>query len=176
MKNLKIKEIISEKKIQNRVKELGEELAKKFKSKDVIAVSVLKGSFIFFSDLTRSLDFDLKYDFIELSSYLDSESSKNVKIIKDLSLAITKKHVIIVEDIVENGYTLNLLQKLLQLRNPASITTVSLLHKPKSKKVDYNLDYIGFDISDNGFVLGYGLDYNNQYRNLPYIAEIQNLN
>ncbi len=174
--NLQLKTIITEKEIQKRIKEIATALTDKFQKKSLVAVCVLKGSFIFFSDLIRQIDCDMTCEFIGLSSYQNHhQSSGEVKMTLDLNTAIEGKHVLLVEDIIDTGLTMNYLQEILQPRKPKSITTVTLLHKPDAKKVDCKIDQVGFKIP-NDFVVGYGLDYQNYYRHLPYIARVENLN
>lgn len=174
--DLKLAKYIEEEKIQEKIKELGATLTDKFKGKDVVAICILKGSFMFFSDLIRAIDLDCACEFFGVSSYgNNTKTTGEVKLTLDLATSVKDKHVIIVEDIVDTGLTMNYLLKALELRQPESITTVSLLHKPAAKKVEYQLDHVGFEIP-NDFVVGYGLDYQGYYRNLPYIATIQNLN
>ena len=176
MDSLQLKTIITEKQLQVRVKEMGATLTDKFKNQPLAAICVLKGSFVFFSDLIRELDCDVSCEFIGLSSYgISAKSSGEVKLTMDLTTAVEGKHLLLVEDIVDTGLTMNYLQKILQPRNPASITTTTLLHKPEAKKVDCQLDLIGFTVP-NEFVVGYGLDYSNQFRHLPYIARVENFN
>lgn len=176
MDNLQLKTIISEKEIQKRIKEIAAALNDKFQKKSVVAVCVLKGSFIFFSDLIRQIECDMTCEFIGLSSYNNqSFSSGEVKLTLDLNSTIEGKHVLLVEDIIDTGLTMNYLQQILQPRKPKSVTTVTLLHKPDAKKVDCKIDQVGFKIP-NEFVVGYGLDYQNYYRHLPYIARVENLN
>ncbi len=176
MEKLALKTIVSEKDIRKRVGEMGATLTDKFKGKSVVAICILKGSFIFFSDLIRQIECDMVCEFMGLSSYQDqSFSSGEVKLTLDLNSTIEGKHVIIVEDIIDSGITMSYLQRILEPRKPASVTTVSLLHKPDAKKVDCKIDLIGFKIP-NEFVVGYGLDYQNNYRHLPYIAQVENLN
>jgi hypoxanthine phosphoribosyltransferase len=173
-KNLDLKTYISEEKLQQKIKEIGTELTKKFKGQKVIAVCVLKGSFLFFSDLIREIDTDITCEFFGVSSYNGgTTSSGEVKVTLDLAGPIQGQHVILVEDIVDTGLTMNYLVQSLQSRKPASITTVTLLEKPEALKVPCKLDYVGFKIT-NEFVVGYGLDYQGYYRNLPYIAQVQN--
>ncbi|MCB0356106.1 MAG: hypoxanthine phosphoribosyltransferase [Bdellovibrionales bacterium] len=173
---LVLNKYLSEDDIQARVKEMGAQLSDMFKGKEVIAVCVLKGSFVFYSDLIRAMDTDVICDFFGCSSYGNStKSSGQVKLTMDLNSHVENKHVLLVEDIIDTGLTMNYLQKLLEVRRPKSVTTVTLLHKPDAKKVDCNIDISGFDIP-NEFVVGYGLDYQGMYRNLPYIAQVQNMN
>jgi hypoxanthine phosphoribosyltransferase len=177
MHSIKLSTYISEKDLQNKVSELGQILTKKFKdSKEpVVAVCILKGSFIFFSDLVRAMNLDLNIEFFGVSSYHGAQSSGAVKVTLDLSTSIEGKHVILVEDIVDTGLTMNYLIKNLQARGPKSLTTVTLLEKPDALKVDCKVDHVGFKIK-NDFVVGYGLDYEGFYRNLPYLAQLQNIN
>lgn len=176
MDKLALKTIVSEKEIQKRIAEMGTALTDKLKGKDVVAVCVLKGSFIFFSDLIRKIECDMTCEFIGLSSYQNQAfSSGEVKLTMDLNSGIEGKHVLLVEDIIDTGLTMNYLQKILEPRKPKSITTVTLLHKPEAMKVKCQIDLVGFKIP-NEFVVGYGLDYQNNYRHLPYIAQVENLN
>ncbi|MCB0419962.1 MAG: hypoxanthine phosphoribosyltransferase [Bdellovibrionales bacterium] len=176
MENMNLSKLITEKEIQKRIKEIGASLTDRFRDKEVVAVCVLKGSFMFYSDLIRAIDTEVICDFFGVSSYQNSmHSSGEVKLTLDLSTSLEGKHVLLVEDIVDTGLTMNYLQHMLQTRKPASITSISLLHKPAAKKVDCQLDEVGFEIKDN-FVVGYGLDYQGYYRNLPYIAEVGNIN
>lgn len=174
-KTLDLKVYISEEKIKQTVERIGKELTTKFKGKKVVAVCVLKGSFLFFSDLIRQIDTDITCEFFGVSSYHGGTSSSGeVKVTLDLASPVEGQHVILVEDIVDTGLTMNYLRKALESRNPASLTTVTLLEKPDALKVPCQLDYVGFKIT-NEFVVGYGLDYEGFYRNLPYIAQVQNL-
>ncbi len=176
MERLELSTLISEKEIQKRIAEMGETLTDKFRKKQVVAICILKGSFIFFSDLIRKVEAEMVCEFIGLSSYAGgSKSSGEVKLTMDINTSLEGKHVLLVEDIVDTGLTMNYIQKLIEIRKPASVTSVSLLHKPDAKKVDCKLDLVGFKIP-NDFVVGYGLDYNNKYRHLPYIAQVSNLN
>ncbi len=173
-KNLDLKTYISEAQLQEKIKSIGEELTQKLKGKKVVAVCVLKGSFLFYSDLIRQINADITCEFFGVSSYHGgTTSSGEVKVTLDLANPIEGQHVILVEDIVDTGLTMNYLIKSLESRKPASITTVALLEKPEALKVPCKLDYVGFKIT-NEFVVGYGLDYQGYYRNLPYIAQVQN--
>lgn len=172
MQDLKLKPYLSEEKIQKRVQEIAGSLTQKLKGKDVVAVCVLKGSFLFFSDLTRHIETDIACEFFGVSSYHGTNSSGEVKVTLDLATPIEGKHVILVEDIVDTGLTMNYLINALKGRKPASLTTVSLLRKPDALKVPCELDFVGFDIP-NDFVVGYGLDYDGIFRNLPYIAQVE---
>lgn len=173
MTHLEIKPYLSEEQVQKKVAEIGAELTKKLKGKKVVAICVLKGSFIFYSDLIRHLDIDITCEFFGVSSYHGNTSSGEVKVTLDLTHPIEGQHVILVEDIVDTGLTMNYLKSALLTRNPASLTTVALLEKPEALKVPCKLDHVGFKIT-NEFVVGYGLDYQGYYRNLPYIGQVQN--
>jgi hypoxanthine phosphoribosyltransferase len=176
MTNLKLSTYIKEEAIQAKVKELGQIITKKFKGKDVVAVCVLKGSFVFYSDLIRAIDTDITCEFFGVSSYHGGTSSSGeVKVTLDLSTPVEGKHVILVEDIVDTGLTMNYLKTALNSRKPKSLTTIALLEKPDALKVPCEIDMVGFKIP-NDFVVGYGLDYQGFYRNLPYIAQVQNFN
>ena len=174
-KNLELKTYISEEKIQAKVAEIGKALTQKFKGKKVTVVCVLKGSFMFYSDLIRNINTDITCEFFGVSSYNGGTSSSGeVKVTLDLSSPVEGQHVILVEDIVDTGLTMNYLKKAIESRNPASLTTIALLEKPEALKVPCKLDHVGFQIA-NEFVVGYGLDYDGYFRNLPYIAQVQNL-
>lgn len=176
MQDFKLSPLLTEKQIQERVKSLGEALTDKFRNKDLVAVCILKGSFVFFSDLIRHMNLDFKVEFLSVSSYHGgTRSSGEVKMTLDLATPIEDKHVLLVEDIVDTGLTMKYLINYLDQRKPKSITTCSLLFKPTALKTEVKLDHIGFEIADQ-FVIGYGLDYQNFYRNLPYIAEVQSFN
>lgn len=173
MTHLDIKPYISEEKIQAKVAEIAAELSKKLKDKPVVAVCVLKGSFMFYSDLIRNINTDITCEFFGVSSYHGATSSGEVKVTLDMSAPIENKHVILVEDIVDTGLTMNYLINAMKARKPASLTTVALLEKPQALKVPCKIDHVGFQIT-NEFVVGYGLDYQGYYRNLPYIGQVQN--
>jgi hypoxanthine phosphoribosyltransferase len=175
MTNLKLSTYISEDKVQAKVKELGEVLTKKLKGKDVVAVCVLKGSFVFYSDLIRAIEADITCEFFGVSSYHgNTSSSGEVKVTLDLCNPVEGKHVLLVEDIVDTGLTMNYLKTAILSRKPKSLTTIALLEKPDALKVPCEIDHVGFKIK-NDFVVGYGLDYQGFYRNLPYIAQVQDL-
>lgn len=161
--------LISAEDIQRRVREIAAEIARDHPL-GVHLVCVLKGACFFLADLARALDCDVSIDFIAVSSYGSStKSSGQVRLLKDLDIAIEGRHVVIIEDIVDTGLTLTYLQKILRARAPRSLRTACLLSKPSRREVDVKVDYIGFTIEDR-FVVGYGLDYHDRYRNLPYIA------
>ena len=174
MTNLKLSTYITEEQIQQKVREIGAKLTKQFDGEKAIAVCVLKSSFVFYSDLIRHINTDITCEFFGVSSYHGGTSSSGeVKVTLDLSSAIEGQHVILVEDIVDTGLTMNYLKNALNARKPKSLTTVSLLEKPEALKVPCKVDHVGFQIP-NDFVVGYGLDYQGFYRNLPYIAQVQN--
>lgn len=157
--------------IQSRVRELAKEIERDYPAgEEIHLVCVLKGAFVFMSDLVRSMTTRVSLDFIAVSSYgAGTKSSGEVRFQKDLDTSLEGRHVIIIEDIVDTGLTLKYLQDVLQKRAPKSLRTACLLSKPSRRKVDVPVEYIGFTIDDR-FVVGYGLDYAEKYRNLPYIA------
>ena len=175
MQEIKFSPLIEENKIQKRVQELGKQITKDYEGKDLVCICVLNGAFMFFSDLIREIDCDYKCDFLGLSSYQGTQSQGEVKIKLDLSRSIIDKDVLIVEDIVDTGTTIDSLLGLLQTKKPKSLSVATLLHKPQAQKNDIKPDYVGFEIG-NDFVVGYGLDYNQKYRSLPYFALVQNIN
>lgn len=166
-----IQEILyTEEEIKTKVKELGRRLSEDYKGLNPLCICVLKGAAPFMTDLVRSMDIPLEMDFMAVSSYgASTKSSGVVRIIKDLDASVEGRHVIIVEDIIDSGLTLSHLIDLLRHRNAASIKVVTLLDKPGRRTVDLQPDYCGFTIPD-AFVVGYGLDYAEKYRNLPYIG------
>ena len=158
--------------IKRRVKEIGQQIAEDFDGKDPVFVGVLKGCWIFMADLVRDIPVKSSVDFMAVSSYQGTSSTGAVKINKDLSCDILSRHVILVEDILDSGVTLSYLKKYLMVRQPASISIVTLMDKPSSRKADVFADYSCFEVPD-AFVVGYGLDYNERYRNLPYIGVLK---
>lgn len=176
MQKLKLASLISEDQLKKRVKEIARELEVKLKGKDIVAICVLKGSYMFYADLIREMELDLQCEFLGVSSYHGgTQSSGEVKFTLDLGCSIQGKDILLIEDIVDTGLTMNFLISNLKTRNPKSITTATLLFKPDALKVPCELDYVGFKIG-NEFVVGYGLDYQGSYRNLPYVARVDNLN
>jgi hypoxanthine phosphoribosyltransferase len=161
--------MISQEKIAERVREMGAKITKEYGGQPIVVIGVLKGSFLFLADLVRSIENPLTVDFLGVSSYAGTESTGVVKITHDLTKPIAGKHVLIVEDIVDTGLTLQYLVENLKTRNPASLRVACLLDKPSRAKVRVPLEYVGFTIDDE-FVVGYGLDYDGLYRNLPHIA------
>ncbi|MCX7675421.1 MAG: hypoxanthine phosphoribosyltransferase [Bdellovibrionaceae bacterium] len=159
--------------IKKRVSELAREIEKHYKGEPFVAVCVLKGSFMFYSDLTRELsNCDMECEFLSVSSYAGTESTGEVKIHLDLGHSIANKHVLLIEDIVDTGLTMVFLRNWLQQRQPKSLKLATLLFKPDSLKTKIDLDFVGFKIPSD-FVVGYGLDYQGYYRNLPHIAQVQ---
>jgi hypoxanthine phosphoribosyltransferase len=149
---------------------MAHEIRADFHGEDLHLVCVLKGAFLFLADLLRAMDGRVTIDFIALSSYVGgTTSSGEVRLIKDLDYGLEGRNVVIVEDIVDTGLTLHYLQEILRARNPKSLRTACLLSKPSRRQIDVKVDHIGFTIEDR-FVVGYGLDYSEQYRNLPYIG------
>lgn len=168
----KFKKIITERKLKHKVSELGKKLSKDYAERNPVLVGILKGSFIFLADLIRKLDIPHEIDFISVASYgSETEATGVVKLLKDLSINIEGRDVIIVEDIVDTGLTLNYIRKNLLTRGPKSLEILTLLDKKKRRKVNVPLKYVGFSIPAD-FVVGYGLDYNQQHRNLPFIARM----
>lgn len=171
--NIRINEIlISEEELQTRIKELASQIENDFKKEDIVLISVLKGSFIFTADLIRYIKNEVKIDFISASSYGNqTETTGKVKLLKDINMDISNKNVIIVEDIIDSGLTLHFLKEHFAMYNPKTLKICSLLDKPERRKVDLNVDYVGFRIPDE-FIVGYGIDCAERYRNLPYIASV----
>lgn len=155
--------------IQRKVRELAERISDDYDGKDLVAVGILKGAFIFFSDIVRMVRVPLAIDFLIASSYLKDGSSGEVKMHYDIREDIAGKDVLLIEDIVDTGITLNYIRERILLRGPRSLRICTFLDKRKCRQVDVPLDYVGFEIPGE-FVVGYGLDYDNKYRNLPYIS------
>lgn len=171
----KLEVLISEEEIQNKVKELAKKINKDYEGETVTLVGVLTGAIIFMSDLAKQLTVDVIFDFIDISSYGENENRENstkVKLNKDLLFNIEGKNVLIIEDIVDTGKSLKYLQEYLNLRNPKTMKLCSLLSKPSRREIDgLVIDYLGFEV-ENKFVVGYGLDYDQKLRNLPYIGVV----
>ena len=162
--------LFDEKTIQNRIREMGAELSKVFADETPVMICILRGAVTFLSDLMRYTAIPLEIDFLSISSYGNSSKSSGiVQIRKDIDIEIKGRHVIIIEDIVDSGLSLNYLKEYLFKQEPKSITTCVLLSKPSAHKVEVQIDYLGFEIEDE-FVVGYGLDYAEKFRNLPYIG------
>lgn len=166
----KIKVLISKEEIAKRVQEIAGEINSHYAGKELTMVCVLKGSFLFYADLVRAINLPIKCEFISVSSYGNAKtSSGEVKMVLDISTPLDGKNVIIVEDIVDSGLTLKFIRDLMAIRNPASLACVALLQKPSALKVEVPVEHVGFKIGDE-FVVGYGLDYAQNYRELPYIG------
>lgn len=167
-----MKVLISKPKIHKKIKELAARISRDYKGKKLVLVSILKGSFVFLADLVRELSIPVEIDFIQVSSYGASRvSSGVVKIKKDIDLPVVDKHILLVEDIIDFGYTLDYLIKFLYQKKPKSVKVCVLLDKPSRRKVKVPLAYKGFTVPDE-FIVGYGLDYAEKYRNLPEIRSI----
>jgi hypoxanthine phosphoribosyltransferase len=176
MSTAPIPPLISAEDLRKRISEMAHEIRVGFEQDDLHFVCVLKGAVMFLADLIRLMDGRVTIDFIALSSYgSGTTSSGEVRLIKDLDYGLEGRHVVIVEDIVDTGLTLHYLQEILRARNPRSLRTACLLNKPSRRKIDVVVDHIGFTIDDQ-FVVGYGLDYSEQYRHLPYIGILQQQN
>ena len=169
MENYRI--LLTEEQIQKRVKELGEQITKDYKDKHPLFICMLKGAIVFFSDIIRNVKIPIEMDFARLSSYRNGTVSGEMQMINDITAEVKGKDVIIVEDIVDSGKTLAYFCKLLKKKEPASIKICAFSDKKERREVDIEADYVGFDIP-NVFVIGYGLDYAEKYRELPFLAEV----
>lgn len=166
-----IQEILySEEQLRGRIKEIGEQISRDYKGKELLLVGILKGSVMFMSDLLKEITIPCQMDFMAVSSYgMSSTSSGIVRILKDLDYEIEGKNVLVIEDIIDSGTTLKYLMKYLKSRNPESVEIACLLNKPDRRKVELDVKYLGYDVPDY-FLVGYGLDYAEMYRNLPFIG------
>jgi len=165
--------LIDAEQLRQRVKELGALISQEYSGQDLLLVSVLKGSIVFMADLVRAIEIPHEIDFMATSSYgTGTQTTGVVRILKDLNVSITGRNLIVVEDIIDSGHTLNYLLRILQERQPASLRVMTLLDKPERREIDVQVDWIGFSIP-NEFVVGYGLDYCELYRNLPYIGVLR---
>jgi len=167
--------LISEERIRARVRELGEEISRDYEGESVLLVGILKGAAVFLADLLRSISVNVDYDFVAISSYAsNTRSSGVVRLRKDTDADLAGRHVVIVEDIVDTGWTLRMsyLAENFRARNAASVRVCALLDKPSRRRVEVGIDYRGFEI-DDVFVVGYGLDYAGRYRNLPFIGVLR---
>ena len=163
----------SQQELQQKVNELGAQITKDYEGKDLLVVGILKGSVMFFADLTRNIGIPLHIDFMVASSYGNgTETSGKVNIKKDLSVDIKGRHVLLVEDIIDSGITMSQLKVELAKREPASLKLCALLSKPSRRKADVDIDYCGYEVPDE-FLVGYGLDYAENYRNLPVIGVLK---
>ena len=168
-----LKVLVTEEELKTRIAELGEELYKRYEGHRPLFLGVLKGSFVFMADLMRAVTIPCSIDFLSVSSYGNgTASSGEVRILKDLDCSLEGKDLLIVEDILDSGMTLSFLLKTLSARNPASIRLCTFLDKPERRRVDIRPDYVGAEVPDK-FIVGYGLDYAEKYRNLPYIGVLK---
>jgi len=167
--------MFTEEQIREKVAELGKQIENDYKGEEILVVGILKGANVFTCDLIRQIDLDVKIDFMSVSSYgSGTESSGTVRILKDLDTDIKGRNVLIVEDIIDSGRTLSNLVKELQIREPKSLKLCTLLDKPSRRVVDVDVEYVGFEIEDK-FIVGYGIDYAEKYRNLPYIGIVEDV-
>jgi len=171
-KKVKVVPLISQREINKKVKELADRISKDYKG-EILVIGILKGAWVFMADLVRRLRIPVRCDFLTLSSYGSStQTSGVVKIVSDLTISIKGRDVLIVEDIVDTGITLNYIKELLRLREPSSLKICALLDKPARHRTEIEIDYLGFTVPDK-FVVGYGIDYDERFRNLPYIGYIE---
>lgn len=171
--NYRIENLIDRKTVENRIKELAKQIEKDYAGEELYCVGLLKGSVVFLSDLVKEINSPVVIDFMSVSSYgSETVSSGDVKILKDTDLDLRGKHVLIVEDIIDTGLTLeHVIRYFKESKGVKTLKTCTLLSKPERRKVNIDIDYVGFDVPDK-FVIGYGLDYDQKYRNLPYIAVV----
>ena len=168
--NARLSTLINEESLQARITELGAQIREEYGDEPITCIGVLKGSFLFMADLVRAIDGPVRCEFLGVSSYQGGTRSTGVvRITHDLKQSVENQHCLLIEDIVDTGLTMEYLLRMLNLRNPASLKIASLLDKPSNRKVEVDIDYVGFTIPDE-FVVGYGLDLQGFYRNLPYIA------
>ncbi len=175
-KGIKMGEIeilINKAKLEKRIEEMGKQIQKDHEGKEIVFIGILKGSVMFMAELAKNIKSNIILDFMDVSSYEGTESTGTIKINKDIRDSIEGKDVIIVEDIIDTGRTLTYVKEYLKQKNPNSIKIATMLSKPSRRVMELQVDYIGFAIEDK-FVVGYGLDYNEKYRNLPYIGYIEN--
>lgn len=171
-KDLKYVPLFDEQKIASRIRELGAQISRDYGGESLVVVGVMKGAFVFVADLVRSISCPLKVEFIGVSSYSGTKSTGTVRLTYDLTADIRDKHVLLVEDIIDTGYTIDYLLETLKVRGPKSLKVAAFLSKPEAHKMATTIDYCGFEISKE-FVIGYGLDLDQYYRNLPYVAQVQ---
>lgn len=164
--------LFTEEQIEQRVKELGEDIAHDYSGRDPHLITILKGSIPFIADLIRAIDCPLSLDVLGVASYAGHQSSGEVRLTKDLDDPIEGRHVLVVEDIIDTGLTLSYVLRTLQQREPASLRVATFLDKPSRRGTPIDVDYVGFTIAD-AFVVGYGLDWNQRYRNLPYVGVLK---
>lgn len=164
--------LINKTKLEKRIEEMGKQIQKDYEGKEIVLIGILKGSVMFMSELAKNIKNSVALDFMDVSSYEGTESTGKIKINKDIRDSIEGKDVIIVEDIIDTGRTLTYVRDYLKQKNPNSVKIATMLSKPSRRVMELQVDYIGFAIEDK-FVVGYGLDYNEKYRNLPYIGYIE---
>lgn len=173
MSNYHIEEYLSEEKVDARIREIGEQISRDYEGKEICLICILKGSIFYTCELAKRISVPVTLDFMQVSSYGGgTESSGTIKILKDLDESVEGKNVIVVEDIIDSGRTLSHLLKLIGSRNPESVKLCTLLDKPDRRVVEVPVDYVGFEIPDE-FVVGYGLDYDQRHRELPYIGIVK---
>jgi hypoxanthine phosphoribosyltransferase len=173
MRKVKVHPLISKEEIEKKISQLAEKISSDYENKDLVLVCVLKGAWMFMADLVRKLTIPVKCDFLGVSSYgSGTESSGVVRILSDLTISVEGKDILIIEDIVDTGLTLKYLKDFLIQRKPKSVKICALLDKPARHKIEVNIDYLGFTIP-NKFVVGYGIDYDERFRNLPYVGYIE---
>ncbi len=165
--------LITEDEIKKRVSELGKKISADYSGREILAIGILKGAWIFMADLVRNIKIPVMCDFIGISSYGNATvSSERVKLISDIRIPVNGKDVLLIDDIIDTGFSINFVKDYIESKNPAGIKVCVLLDKPSRRKEDIHVDYTGFTIPDR-FVVGYGLDYAEKYRNLPYIAAVK---
>ena len=169
---MELKELISKEKIETRIKELAEQISKDYEGKSIEVICVLKGAVIFAVELAMQIKPNVRFEFIEVSSYSGTESTGKIKVNKDITASIEGKDVLIIEDIIDTGRTLSFLKEYLLEKNPKSLKICTLVSKPSRRVIDVDIDYNGFEIEDK-YIVGHGFDLDGDYRNLPYIAYIE---
>ena len=169
---MNFKELISKEEIEKRVEELAEEISRDYEGKDIEFIVVLKGAVIFATELAMKVKSNVRFEFIEISSYEGTESTGKIKVNKDIKSSIEGKDVLIVEDIIDTGRTLSYLKEYLLSKNPKSLKICTLINKPSRRIINVDIDYNGFDIEDK-FIVGYGFDIDQDYRNMPYIGYVE---
>ena len=167
-----MKLLVSEEDIKKRVKELAEQITKDYKDKSPIFIGILNGCYVFMADLLREINLDVEVDFVKIRSYEADSSTGTIKFRKDISADINNRHIIIVEDIIDSGFTINFLVNRLKGSGPKSVAVASILFKKEVAKIDFEVDYVGFEIPPE-FVVGYGLDYDEKYRNLKDVMVLE---
>ena len=164
--------LFTEAAITQRIRELGAQITSDFRGQELVCVGVLKGAFVFLADLVRAIDLPLSVEFIGVASYSGTQSTGHVRLTHDLSADIEDKNVLLIEDIIDTGYTVDYLLDTLQVRGPRCLKVASFLSKPEARQMHHQIDYVGFEIA-NEFVIGYGLDLDQKYRNLPYVGQVK---